>query len=139
MDHHLTFINSYDIDWHKWRQRRTEHKGISMLLLVKTQLALSKDIQNHDADFLHLLLRNKDNKLAHTCNSSFRYKDDVLSRHRAILESVIHYIASIQISLNSKILLQLKSLLLTLSFSLPTTTEEDKKQTSTTNTMTSLF
>jgi hypothetical protein len=59
--------------------------------------------------------------------------------HRAILESVVHYIASIQISLNSKILLKLKSLLLTLSFTLPTTTEEDQKQTSTTNTMTSLF
>ena len=59
--------------------------------------------------------------------------------HRAILESVIHYIASIQISLNSKILLKLKSLLLTLAFTLPTTTEEDQKQTSTTNTMTSTF
>ena len=59
--------------------------------------------------------------------------------HRAILELVIHYIASIQISLNSKILLKLKSLFLTLSCTLPTTTEEDQKQPSMTNTMTSVL
>jgi hypothetical protein len=63
-----------------------------MLLLVKKHLALMKDIQNHDADFLHLLLRNKDNKLAHTCNSSFRYKDDVLSQSNSRIGESLHRI-----------------------------------------------
>ena len=59
--------------------------------------------------------------------------------HWEILESVINYIASIHISLNLKIVLKLKSLLLTLTFTLKLTTEEDKKEASTTNTMTSFF
>jgi hypothetical protein len=40
---------------HVASQRRTENKGISILFLVETNLALSKTIQNHDADFLHWL------------------------------------------------------------------------------------
>ena len=72
VDHNLTFVNSMTLPKHVVSQRRTENKGISILLLVETNLALSKAIQNHDADFLHWLLRNKDRKLAHTSNSSFR-------------------------------------------------------------------
>jgi hypothetical protein len=49
----------------------------------------------------------------------------VMFCHWAILESVMNYIASIHISLNLKILLKLKSLLLTLTFTLKSTTEED--------------
>jgi hypothetical protein len=49
VDHNLTFVNSMTLS----KQRRTENKGISILLLVETHLALSKTIQNHDADFLH--------------------------------------------------------------------------------------
>jgi hypothetical protein len=37
------------------KQKRTENKGIGILLLVETHLALSKTIQNHDADLLHWL------------------------------------------------------------------------------------
>ena len=70
-----------------------------MLLLVKTHLTLSKDIQNHDTDFLHLLLRNKDNKLAHTCYSSFRYKDDVLSQSNSRIGDTLHLIYPNQLEL----------------------------------------
>jgi hypothetical protein len=56
---------------HVTSQRRTENKGISILLLVETNRALSKAIQNHDANFNHWLLRIKDRQLAHTCNCSF--------------------------------------------------------------------
>jgi hypothetical protein len=51
VDHYLTFVNSMTLS----KQRRTENKGISILLLVETHLVLSKTIQNHDADFLHWL------------------------------------------------------------------------------------
>jgi hypothetical protein len=51
VDHNLTFVNSMTLP----KQKRTENKGISILLLVETHLALSKTIQNHDADFLHWL------------------------------------------------------------------------------------
>ena len=51
VDHNLTFVNSMTLP----KQKRTEDKGISILLLVETHLALSKTIQNHDADFLHWL------------------------------------------------------------------------------------
>jgi hypothetical protein len=57
---------------HVTSQRRTENKGISNLLLVETNRALSKAFQNHDGYFLHWLLRIKDKQLAHTCNCSFR-------------------------------------------------------------------
>jgi hypothetical protein len=64
---------------HVSSQRRTENKGISIFLLVETNLALSKGIKNHDADFLHWLLGILDRQLAHSCNSSFRLNNDVLS------------------------------------------------------------
>ena len=72
VDHNLICVNSMTLPKHVASQRRTENKGISILLLVETNVALSKAIQNYDADFLHWLLRNKDRKLTHTCNSSFR-------------------------------------------------------------------
>ena len=138
VDHNLTFVSSMTLPKHVASQRKTKNKGISILLLVETNLAFSKSIQNLDADFLHRLLKKKNRKLAYTCNSSFCFKVDVLSQ--TILEPVMNYIASIYISLNLKIPLKLKSVLLTLTFTLKSTTEEDKKkQTSTTNTMTSLF
>jgi hypothetical protein len=62
------------------------------LLLVETNLALSKSIQNHDANFLHWLLRNKDRKIAHTCNSSFCYKVDVLSMSNSRIGDRLHRI-----------------------------------------------
>ena len=68
----LTFINSMTLPKQVASQRRKENKGINILLLVETNLAFPKAIQNHDADFLHWLLGNKDRKLAHTCNSTFR-------------------------------------------------------------------
>jgi len=92
VDHNLTFVNSMTLPKHVVSQRRTEDKGISILLLVKTNLALSKAIQNHDADFLHWLLRNKDRRLAHTCNSSFRYKVDVLSLSNSRIGDQLHRI-----------------------------------------------
>jgi hypothetical protein len=64
VDHNLTFVSSMTLPKHVASQRRTENKGISILLLVETNLAFSKSIQNHDADFLHRLLRKKDRKLA---------------------------------------------------------------------------
>jgi hypothetical protein len=73
-------------------QRKTENNGISILLLVETNRPLSNAIQNHDAYFLHLLLRNKDRKLAHTCNSSFRYKVDVLSLSNSRIGDQLHRI-----------------------------------------------
>ena len=36
---------------HVASQRRTENKGIIMMWLAETHVALSKVIQNHDADF----------------------------------------------------------------------------------------
>ena len=47
--------------------------------------------------------------------------------HWTILDSVIIYTASIQMSLKLRIILVLKSLLLTLTFTLKSTTEEDLK------------
>ena len=73
VDHKLTFIKSMTLPKHVTSQRRTENKGISILLLAETNRALSKAIQNHhDANFLHWLLRTKDRQLAHTCDYSFR-------------------------------------------------------------------
>ena len=83
MDHNPSFINYMTLPKHGDSQRRTENKGISILLLVETNLALSKAVQNHDADFLHWLLRNKDRKLTRTCNSSLRYIYDVLSLNKS--------------------------------------------------------
>ena len=65
-----------------------------MMLLVETNLALSKAIQNHDADFLHWPLRNKDRKLANTCTSSFCYKVDVLSLNNYWIGDDLHRIYS---------------------------------------------
>jgi hypothetical protein len=62
VDHNLTFVSSMTLPKHVASQRRTENKGISILLLVETNLAFSKSIQNHDADFLHRLLRKKDRR-----------------------------------------------------------------------------
>jgi len=92
VNHNLTFMNSMTLPIHVASQRRTENKGINALLLVETYLALSKAIQNHDADFLHWLLRNKDRKLAHSCNSSFRYKNDVLSLSNSRIGDRLHRI-----------------------------------------------
>ena len=64
---------------HVASQRRTENKGVIILLLVETNIALSKAIQNHDADSLHWFLRNKDRKLAQTYYFSFRDENDVVS------------------------------------------------------------
>ena len=55
VDHNLTFVSSMTLPKHVASQRKTKNKGISILLLVETHLALSKTIQNHDADFLHWL------------------------------------------------------------------------------------
>jgi len=63
-----------------------------MMLLVETNLFLSKAIQNHDADFLQGLLRDKDRKLAQICNSSLRYKDDVLSLSNSRIGDKLHRI-----------------------------------------------
>ena len=72
VDLKLTFINSMTLSKHVASKRRTENKGNIILLLVETNVALSKAIQNHDANFHHWLLRIKDRQLAHTCNCSFR-------------------------------------------------------------------
>jgi hypothetical protein len=77
---------------HVASQRRTENKGISILLLIETTRPLSNAIQNHDACFLHWLLRNKDRKLANTCNSSFRYTVDVLSLSYSRIGDQLHRI-----------------------------------------------
>ena len=79
-------------DKHVTPQRRTVDKGISILLLVETNFALSKAIQNHDADFLHLPLRNKDRTLAHTCNFSFRYENYVHSLINSRIADKLHRI-----------------------------------------------
>ena len=92
VDHNLTFVNSMTLPKHVVSQRRKKNKGISILLLVVTHLALWKTIQNHDADFHHCLLRNKDRKLAHTCNSSFRNKVDVLSLSNSRISDKLHRI-----------------------------------------------
>ena len=63
-----------------------------MMLLVETNLALSKAIQNHDADFLHWPLRNRDRKLARTCYSRYRYKVDVLSLNNSRIGDKLHRI-----------------------------------------------
>jgi len=61
--------------------------------------------------FLQGLIKNKDRKLAQTFNSSFRYIDCC---HWTIRDSVIIYIHRIiQMNLKLRILLMLKSLLLT--------------------------
>ena len=79
VDHNLKFVNSMTLPKHVVSQRRTVNRGISIVLLVKSNLALSKAIQNHDSGFLHWPLRKKDIQLAITCNSSLCYKVDVLS------------------------------------------------------------
>jgi len=76
-----------------------------------------------DAHFFQGLLKNKHRKLAQNFDSSFRYIDDVPSLN--ILDSVIIYMASIQMSLKQSILLPVKSLLLCLTFILKSTMEED--------------
>ena len=76
-----------------------------------------------DADFFQGFLQNKHRKLAQNFDSSFHYIDDVLLLN--ILDSVIIYMASIQISLKQSILLSVKSLLLFLTFILKSTIEED--------------
>ena len=45
VDHNLTFINSMTLPKHVVSQRRTENKGIIMMLLVETNLAMLKAIQ----------------------------------------------------------------------------------------------
>ena len=92
VDHNLTFVSSMTLPKHVASQRRTKNKGISILLLVETNLVFSKSIQNHDADFLHRLLRKKDRKLAHTCNSSFCNKVDVLSLSNSRIGDELHRI-----------------------------------------------
>jgi hypothetical protein len=94
VDHNLTFVSSMTLPKHVASQRRTENKDINILLLVETLLAFSKSIQNHDADFLHWLLRKKDRKLAHTCNSSFCNTVDVLSLSNSRIGDEIHRIYS---------------------------------------------
>ena len=70
----------------------------------------------YEADFLQWL-KIKDRKVAQTFYSSFRYLDnDGLFSNLWL---------SIQMSLKIRILLKLKSLLLTLTFTLQSTTEDD--------------
>ena len=64
--------------------------------------------------------RIKTEKLAHTFNSSFRYIDHVLSLSNSRFGDYLYW--SIQMSLN---LIILKSLLLTLTLTLKSTTEDD--------------
>ena len=92
VNHNLTFVNSMTLPKHVASQRRTENKGISILLLEETHRPLSNAIQDHDAYFLHWLLGNKDRKLAHTCISSFRYKVDVLSLSYSRIGDQLHRI-----------------------------------------------
>ena len=92
VDHNLTFVSSMTLPKHVASERKTENKDINILLLVETLLAFSKPIQNHDADFLHRLLRKKDRKLAHTCNSSFCNKVDVLSLSNSRIGDELHRI-----------------------------------------------
>ena len=92
VNHTLTFVNSMTLPKHVASERRTENKGISILLLVETTRPLSNAIQDHDAYFLHWLLGNKDRKLAHTCNSSFRYKVDVLPLSYSRIGDQLHRI-----------------------------------------------
>jgi len=81
--------------------------------------------------FLEGLLKYKDRKLAQTFNSSFRYIDDVLPLNNSRFGDYLHRIYPM--SLKLRILLILKSMLLTLNLTLKSTMEEDKKQNSTTN------
>jgi hypothetical protein len=43
-------------------------------------------------DFLQWFLKNKDRKLAHSFNSSFRYIDDVLSLNNSPFGNYLHHI-----------------------------------------------
>jgi hypothetical protein len=62
-------------------------------------------LHSYEADFLQGFLKNKNIKLTHTFNSNFRYLNDVLSLN------------------NSR-----KNLLLSLTFTSQSTTEEDLKE-----------
>jgi hypothetical protein len=73
----------------------------------------------YDAEFLQGLSRI----LAQTFNSIFRYIDDVLSLSNSRFCDYLHRIYAINLRL--RILLILKSLLLTLTFILTSTKEED--------------
>jgi len=90
----------------------------------------------YEADFLQCFLKNKDRKLSQTFNSSFRYIDDVLWLKNSQFGDYLH---RIQMSFKLRILLIIKSLLLTLTFTLKLPTKEDQKQNSMTNVVTSLF
>ena len=81
--HNLTFVTSMKLPKHVASQRRTENKGISILLLVEPFKIMMQT---------SLVLRNKDRKLAHTCNSSFRYKVDVLSLSNSRIGDQLHRI-----------------------------------------------
>jgi len=76
-------------------------------------------LRTYEADEL---LKNKERNLAKTLNSSFRYMDDVLSLNNSRFGYYLHLIYP------NRILLTLKGLLLTLYFTLKSTTEEDKRK-----------
>ena len=73
----------------------------------------------HEADFLQGLLKKKEKKLTRNFNSSFHYIDDVLSLNNSRFG---YYLYCIYPKL--KILLILKCLLLTITFTLKSTREE---------------
>jgi hypothetical protein len=66
---------------------------------------------------------NKDRKLAQTFKSSFRFIDDVLALNNSRFCDYLHRIYPNE--LEKRILLTLKSLLLTLTITLKSTKEED--------------
>jgi len=96
-----------------------------------TQLLADLFLRAYEANVLQGLLKNKDRILVQTFNSSFRYIEDVLSLNNSRFGDYIHHIYPSE--------LILKSLLPTLIFTLKSTMEEDQKQNSTTNAMSSLF
>jgi len=80
-------------------------------------------LHTYEADFLQGLLKNKDRKLSQTFNSSFRYIDDVLWLNNSQFGDYQYRIYP-----KLRILLIIKSLLLTLTFTLKLPTKEDQKK-----------
>jgi hypothetical protein len=77
----------------------------------------------YEAVFLQGLRKTKYRKLAQTINSSFCSVDDILSKKISLLGNYLHLVYSCQLGI--KDIRTLKALLLILSFTLISTTEED--------------
>ena len=77
-------------------------------------------LHSYEADFLQGRLKNNDIKLSQTCNSSFRYLDDVLSLKNSRFGDYLHRIYPNDLEVKD-------------------TTDMNRKQNSTTNALTSLF